>query len=447
MGIHEVNLWESASGGLKWQSRLDTKNEITVDLDYIYYNTDNPSDYDNSILFQESGRNDSEEIDVKKRTPMRFVVGKLDYVHYHSPSLTIETGIKAVLTDLDNDVLVLRRKNDAWQVDPMFTSDATLAENIGAAYISAKWQNQKGINVSGGLRYEHTDTYISTPTQKGIIDRNYGRFFPSFFIKKDIDKEKDISFSYSRRITRPTFKDIAPFVFFWSPNTFSSGNTALWPSISDGVRAGYHSGPWIFTMQYNHSENEISFFQPEVDSDGNLIYKSQNLNYLNTFHLSNSLSFHVAPWWEVQTNFTGQYQTAVTSHLEDNASLSIYNVNITVNNQLKLPKAYTIEISGFYQSKSVFGISEFMPFGSLNVGIQKKLGKEKGILRLAMDDILYTNYWRINTNLPQVNLNSRLKYDFHSQFVRLTYSRNLGNKKLRSVQVQPGSEEERNRLN
>jgi hypothetical protein len=444
MAINEINIWQSASAGIKWLTRPDPNRQITFDLDYIYYDTDNPSDYDNNVRYPETDKNDKEKIDITKRTPMTFLVSKLDYAEKISPSFELETGIKYVASGLDNHVLVQRWKDDVWLADPAFSSDATLSENMAAAYVSGKWQNTKGINISGGVRYEHTRTYISTPAKKGIIDRNYGNFFPSFFIKKDIDKEKDISFSYSRRITRPTFRDIAPFVFFWSPNTFSSGNTALWPSITDGLRVGYHSGAWILTLQYSHSSNEISFFQPEVDSQGNLIYRSQNLRYLNTLNFTNSFSFAVVPWWEVQTNVTGQYQTARTGHLEDNASLAVYNINVHVNNQIKLPKDFSVEISGSYFSKSIFGIAVFMPMGSVNAGIQKKFGNS-GVLRLAMDDIFYTYYWRVNTDLPQMNLNSRIRYDWHNQFVRLTYTRNFGNKKLRSVQVQPGSEEERRR--
>lgn len=175
MGIREINIWESASGGIKWQTRPDTKREITKDLDYIYYNTDNPSGYDNSVYYPEAGRKAMENIDVTKRTPMAFIVGKLDYVYQPLSTLTLETGIKAVISNLDNNVLVKRWKNDSWQVDPVFTSEADLRENIGAAYISAKWQNQKGLHLSGGLRYEQTSRKtFHFHIQEELQDRHSG---------------------------------------------------------------------------------------------------------------------------------------------------------------------------------------------------------------------------------------------------------------------------------
>jgi len=276
------------------------------------------------------------------------------------------------------------------------------------------------------------------------VNRKYRNLFPDLSLKKDLDSKKDLQFSYSRRITRPTYNDIAPFVFFWGPTTFSAGNTTLLPAISDAFKVGYHVKRWIISLQFSHSKNEISFFQPETDSLANLIYRSQNLKYLNTVGLVNSLSFNMAPWWEVQTNLAAQYLIAQTMHLQNNARIHNYGVNINVINSVKLPKDFAIEISGMYQSKTLWGISEFLAVGSLNAGIQKKLGK--GIFRLSIDDIFNTNNWKLKTNLPANNLNSYFDYDFHTRYARLTYTRSFGNNKLQTIKLKSGAEEEKARV-
>jgi len=67
-------------------------------------------------------------------------------------------------------------------------------------------------------------------------------------------------------------------------------------------------------------------------------------------------------------------------------------------------------------------------------------------LRLSMDDVLYTNYWRIKSYSGQNGVDSYFKYDFHNQYVRLTFTQKLGNNKLRSTKLRSGSEEERRRV-
>jgi hypothetical protein len=446
MDLNEVNNWQSATGGLRWVTKLNAQSDLSVDFDYLYYRNTNPSDYNNNRTTT-SAPPENELLDVKKSTPITFLIGKVDYSYHPTKPFSFDAGVKAVSSALDNDVTVDVTVDGVTTRNPMFTSFAHLEEKIGAAYFSGKYQPKSGVQMTGGIRYEHTETTITTPAAGKVLDRSYGNFFPSFFIQKELAQQRDIQLSYSRRITRPTFRDIAPFVLFWNPTTFSSGNPALWPAISDGVKVGYHNKAWILSLQYNHSRHEISFFQPTLDESTNtLILRSENLRYLNSFNLSNSYSFDLANWWQVQTNFTLQYQQAQTDHLETNTSIVVYNFNANVVNVIALPRNFSVEVSGYYNSKSVMGISEFLPLGALNAGIQKKF-KSNSTLRLSVDDVLYTNVWRVKTDLSQLNFNSRISYDWHMQFIRLSYTFNFGNKKLRSVNVQTGSEEERKRVN
>lgn len=446
LNIHESNIWQSATASIGVQTKIDLKSTIGGGLDYLYYHNNNPSFYNNASFYQQINLHEVSKIDLKKTTPIHFLVATVDYQFNSSPLFSLEAGMKMAISTLENNVFVQQFKNNAWVKDSFFSSNSNLSEKITSVYVSTKWQLLSKWQIISGLRYEYTHTSIGTPTQKNIINRKYGYLFPTLLFKKDIDAEKDFQFSYSRRINRPTYNDIAPWVFFWGPNTFSAGNTTLLPSVSDAIIAGYHARQWIISLQFNHSKNEIIFLQPEIDSAAkNLIYRSQNLKYLNTIGTTASYSFKIARWWDVRTSLTAQYQVAQTEHFRNNTRQHLYGLNINLINSLRLPKDFSIEVSGMYQSKSMTGISEYLPVWLLNAGIQKKFG-EKGIVRLAMDDILYSNYWKISTHVPLNNLDTHFTYDFHNQFIRLTYSRNFGNNKLRSVKLKSGSEEERRRV-
>ena len=447
MNIYEANIWQSGTGAVAFQTKPNSKTDLSLNLDYLYYHNSNPSAYDNTALYEQANFQEKSKIDLTKNTPIRILIAQTNYRYVHSSSLTLEAGVKGVTSKLDNDIDVRRLENNIWIMDTVFSSFSTLHEQIGGAYVFANWKFAKQWQLNSGLRYEYTHTSISTPAQKDLTDRKYGYFFPGLVLRKDMDNEKDLQFSYSRRITRPTYNDIAPFVFFWGPNTFSSGNTSLWSSLSETIRLGYHDRQWIISLQFTHAKKEIiNLFQPEKDSVSNrLIFRSQNLNYLNTLALTNTWSFSITPWWEVQSNLTVQYQVAKTEHLANNVTLNLYGLNLNMTHTIKLPKDMAVEVSGFYQSKSFFGVSAFLPYGSLNVGIQKKFGNA-GTLKLSVDDILYTNTWRIRTWLPENDLDSNIYYDWHNQFIRLAYSMNIGNSGLRSVKIRSGSSEEQGRV-
>jgi hypothetical protein len=445
MDITETNIWQSATGSIGVQSKVNDKSSIRVTFDYLSYHNENPSRYQNSIL-DESRPDAASEIDLKKTTPIRFLIGNLDYESTASPSFTWEAGIKAVGSRLSNDVSAQRSTDNVWVPDLAFSSFSILEEQVGAAYVSSKW-TPGSLEINSGLRYEYTHTNIGSPDQRDLVNRKYGYFFPSFSIKKSFDTEKDFNFSYNRRITRPTYNDIAPYVFFWGPNTFSAGNTSLYPAIADAITAGYHVKQWMTSLQVTHSRNEIVTYQAEQEpGTNNFTYRSQHLKFLNTVAFINYYSMDLFSWWKIQTNVTMQYQVAETSHLPDNATLSMYGINAYMLHQWKLPKSFSIEISGLYQSRALTGISQFLSFGSLNAGVQKNFGIH-GILRLSMDDILGTSNWRIKTNSGENNINAQFNYNWHNQFIRLGYTRNFGNNRLKSVKVNSGSEEERMRVN
>src|SRR6185369_8245469 len=99
--------------------------------------------------------------------------------------------------------------------------------------------------------------------QQNIVDRKYGRLFPSIFFTRRLDDKNSINFSYSRRITRPTFKDMAPFVIFIDPYTFFSGNSGLQPAFSDVYKIDYLLKNFVFSVSYTKEDGSIANFQPK----------------------------------------------------------------------------------------------------------------------------------------------------------------------------------------
>jgi outer membrane beta-barrel protein len=208
---------------------------------------------------------------------------------------------------------------------------------------------------------------------------------------------------------------------------------------------GYHKNKWAISLQFTHSKHEIDPSEPDNDSSNNVIYRAQNLKYLNQIALANAWAFSITNWWEVQTNVVAQYLFLQTAHLPVNVQRRNYELNLNVTNSLRLPKDFAVEVSGMYQSRTSRGVIESLPVSSLNLGIQKKVGK--GAIRFAVDDIFNQNNWKLKMTLPQdKNLNTYFHYDFHSRFARITYTRGFGNSKLKSIKLKSASEEERGRV-
>ncbi len=87
---------------------------------------------------------------------------------------------------------------------------------------------------------EYTDSQLDTDTEGKVVDRQFGIYFPSVFFNRKFNDNLNMNLSYSKRITRPKFDDLAPFVIFFDPNTFFSGNPAVQPSIANAIKLGFN---------------------------------------------------------------------------------------------------------------------------------------------------------------------------------------------------------------
>jgi outer membrane receptor protein involved in Fe transport len=158
---------------------------------------------------------------------------------------------------------------DVWLPDNALTAIYHLHENIGAAYASLDQKLSENTMIKGGLRYEYTYSHLYSEKEKDIVNRKYGKLFPTFYISHKLDDRNSLNFSYSRRINRPSFRSLAPFLIFVDPKTFISGNAALQPALSDGVRLGWVTGKLVFSGSYTYTSNFIANFQVDVDTSNN----------------------------------------------------------------------------------------------------------------------------------------------------------------------------------
>lgn len=445
--IEELNLWNHFTSNIHLIHLINNKSTLRLDLDYNLSKHNNPSDYQLDFYYPEQNLSTAEMIDLTKATPIHMKVAGLDYSFQPSPAFNFEAGVKGTFSNFENDVEVLFTQNDSTFRNEELSVLAFLEEDILAGYMAVEWTINQSSQINGGLRFENTRTYVSTAKEKGVVDRNFGNFFPSLFYRKTINDNLNLNLSYSRRIWRPTFNELAPFVFFSDPNTFFSGNPALRPAIIDGVKTNINFRRASMSLEYSHTKDPIAPFQPEIDLvNKRQIFRSQNLDYQKIYSINLSIPWIINDWWDVQLNSGSFYIQLRTAHLEENTSLDFFNFTANLTSNFKLPNNYSAELTGGYQSKRNFGIWYFEPIGNLNIGFQKKLNRDKGTLRLTINDIFYNNIWRLNTNIPEYNVTSSLVADWHTQAVRLNYTRNFGNKKLRGVKIKSGSEELQRRL-
>ncbi len=445
---HEVNHWYNYSANLNLQHQFNENNKLQLNLDYIRYGNNQPVNYRNTYHNGQDEWIYDQQYRSGKKTPIAFWVGSADYTRIFSKKISLDAGIKQTFASFRNDISFDRLVQNIWQNDKSLSASYTLKEDYSAAYSSLNISFSEKTQAKIGLRYEHTNSNLGTLTEKNIVDRHYSNLFPSLFVMHRVNKDNAFDVSYSKRITRPTFNDLAPFTYYINANSLLTGNPALQPAISENIRAGYSIGSYSLSLSYSYERNAIAGFQPHIDSVKNkIMFAAVNLNSLTTTSISFSAPFTLAKWWNVQFNVTGVQQYQKAPYQDRVITFSQTNFSINGSQQFSLPGSFSFEISGYYLSPMLAGVFHTRPMGSLDAGIRKKLPGKGGVFTLNAQNILNTNKFRSKADMPQYNLVSHLNLNFSQPSVKLTYLRNFGKENLKQKRERTtGAEDEKGRV-
>jgi hypothetical protein len=444
--VGETNHWQHLMGNINLNHTFTEGSSLNANLDYLTYENANPTTYRDQYFDTQQISDRTEESRIFKDTPIKLWVANVDYSNNITNAIKLETGIKGTFSELVNDILFEEKINGNWSINKDFSNYADLSEDILAAFGSLKIKFDDKTTLNAGLRYEYTTTLLSTEEEEGVVDRKYGSFFPTLFFSRKINDINLIQLSYGRRITRPTFNEMAPWVLFVDPYTYFTGNANILPTFTNNVKADYSFKNFIFSVQYSHDKNLIMRFQPNLDPETNIMtLQTDNIDRSETVSTTFTLPFQITSWWEMQNNLNGFWQMIATEEEGEFYKRDQYGFQFNSTQTFKLPGKYTIELSGFYMSPVINGYFNWLSRGFLNLGVQKEF-KNNTTLRISCNDIFETSQFRWQSpDNQEFSFHGNIRFD--KRVFTVTFSQKFGNNKIKGVRKRSvGSEEELRRV-
>jgi iron complex outermembrane receptor protein len=442
--------WKNGSINLNFRHQFDsTGRELTADADYVHYTSSSDQHFDNITYTPDMVKKNETTLLGDLPSSISISSFKTDYSHPISKDFKLEAGLKTSYVTTDNTAGYYNLINNVPEVDTTKTNRFKYDENINAAYISLNKQVKKW-GIQAGLRYENTN-YSGHQLGNGTVTnrdssfrKSYSSLFPTLYISYQANKKNSFSLNYGRRIDRPAYQDLNPFLFFLDQYTYQAGNPYLQPQFTHNVELAHTYNNFLTTtLNYSNTKN---FFTETFEQQGHAtIVRRGNIGSMQNAGIAISANVPITKWWTSILYTNVNYSEFKGPLYGENIDVSATNLTMNMNNQFTFSHGWGAEISGFYRTKGVEGQVIVNPMGQASTTVSKKVFSDKGSVKLGIRDIFYTQQVKGYINFQQTEATFHNSRD--SRVVTLSFNYRFG-KPLKSTagKRNSGAGDEQNRV-
>ena len=444
--VSNNSVWKNFSTNLNLRTTLDSTKELSTDLDYIKYDSKNDQFMINSY-FSGTGNTLKKADSLSGALPQNINIysGRVDYSQALKKGARFEAGLKSSIVKTDNNAVYDSIQNGRVVRDVNRSNHFVYEENINAAYVNFSTPLSKKISTQLGLRLENTIAKGDQVTTGQKFDRSYTQLFPTAYFQYKANEKNNFNLNYGRRIRRPNYQSLNPFIQFLDRYTYQQGNPDLKPQLSDNIELS-HSYKNFLTTTVNYS-NTSDIIQQVIEQKGQEAYSKQaNIAKMQQVGLAVSANMPVNKWW---TN--SLYVNVFSNHFEglvNNEPVSLSSASLVLNGsqQFKVSKTFTAELSGFYRTAGVEGVIKVRPMGMLNAGFSQQVLKNNGTIRLTIRDILLSQ--KMSATSKYGNVDAAFQEFRDSRIVSLGFTYRFSKGKMGNMKKKTNgsASEEQNRV-
>lgn len=274
-----------------------------------------------------------------------------------------------------------------------------------AAYTNYKFQI-KTISVQTGLRYENFmyDGFVYQ-YNKGV-NATFSNIFPSIFINKKLNSKSDVTLSYNKRVNRPNFFQLVPYIDVTNPQDTSIGNANLRPEFIHATEINYNTivgakNSLLASVYYQYNANLIQRYKT-FNNNGTTRTQPQNLNNGVTFGAELNYKHFFNKNFDASVNLNVFNNIIKGGELDANINTSGYSGFAKIISNYKINNKYDCQLTGNYQAPAIVAQGRTKAYYNADVAIKRNLLKNLMTITLTANDIFNTQQLESVYNLPNV---------------------------------------------
>ncbi len=350
----------------------------------------------------------------------------------------LEFGAKAHIKNIDSDYQYYINSDAP---DPNRSNHFIFSEQIYSAYTNYgkkwdKWALQAGLRVEQALTESNL---VGEP----LYENNYFNFYPSIFATREIGEGNELGFSYSKRVSRPSTRQLNPAQMYSDTLNIRTGNPLLNPEFTNSLETSYtrywKGGSFSTAIFYRHTTDKIQRIKL-VDENGVSTSTYDNIATAQETGLEASVMTKIFEWWSINASTNLYYSNLNTD--DPNFSNNGINWFSKLNNTFKLSPTWSVQASGMYMAERVIPQGHIEPMYYTNLGVKKTILNKKGTIGFRISDVFDTfdfTYYTSGEGFEELGHKT-----WESRVAYLTFTYNFGEsikKKERGERESGGGEE------
>jgi outer membrane receptor protein involved in Fe transport len=362
---------------------------------------------------------------------------RLDYAQPLKKDVILGVGGKTIFTEIisNSNISTFQPVSKEYLFNSALSNYLDYKQKVYALYSEITFPVAKLFDAKIGGRYERTqiNSYYSN-AQHQASPYGYNTFVPSIFFSKKLDEDQTLKLSYSKRIERPDYRDLNPFVNTTDPKNISAGNPYLQPEIGHRIEFSYSrnfdkAGSFMITAFYRINDHDIQpfiVFYPSVRI-GDSVYtnvavstrenigteKNKGMNFFVDLHWGSGLN--------VRSNFFF-FQRHTINTLNPGYNSNSFNYRFNMNLSYQFSKNLAAEFFGNFNSPRHEAQGKYPSFTSYSFAVRKQFWNKKASVALSATNP-FSEYVNQRTVIfgPNFTINSLRQVPFRSIGINFTW--------------------------
>lgn len=362
---------------------------------------------------------------------------KIDYAQPLKEKVILGVGGKINFYDIasNSNVLKLDSVSGQYSKDNFLSNSLDYHQTVYALYSEISFPVFTLFDAKIGERYERTEiNSFYSNAQHQATTPGYNTFVPSIFFSKKLSENALLKLSFSKRIERPDYRDLNPFINTIDPKNLSTGNPNLQPEIGKRYELGYSAdiksfGSFMVNLFYRINDHDIQpfiVFYPSFQV-GDTTYTNvavstrQNIGRENNIGVNFFGEFKFIPKLNVRTNLFF-FERHTINAIDKGYNYNSFNYRANLNASYQFSNTLAAEFFGDFHSARHEAQGRYPSFTTYSIAVRQQFWNKKGSLALTASNP-FRKYVDQKTELfgPNFTINGERHIPFRSIGINFTW--------------------------